>query len=242
MRKEKHLNPVETLPVRQTRHKKHNEKDLHKRIDRAYKRIKDIYRKKGLRYALYLSFRLLTCPIKTIFQLMPQGKKYVDVGCGYGLMSLWTALVFPEAHVTGMDVVPSRIEVAGHLAANEGIKNISFQVKDITRESIDHSEVIMLIDLFHHVPFEKQMPFLKHCIDKTPKGGYIVFKDIDRTPWWKFQVNYIQDLLFTGQRTYCRHKDEYMEFFDKHGFEVEYFNLKKGYPYSHHLIRARKAG
>jgi 2-polyprenyl-3-methyl-5-hydroxy-6-metoxy-1,4-benzoquinol methylase len=240
MRKEAHLKPSEILPAWQTRYKKHDEKDSYKRINRAYKRIKDIYRRRSLRHSIYALSRLLTCPVKGIFQLMPPAKKYADVGCGYGLISLWTALVFPGAHVTGMDVVPSRIEFADQLAASEDINNLSFQVKDITKESIDHSEIIMLIDLFHHVPFEKQFPFLKQCIDKTPKGGYIVFKDIDRKPWWKFRVNYFQDLLFTWAKTYCRDKDEYLEFFQKNGFEAEYFDLKKGYPYSHYLIRARK--
>lgn len=195
-------------------------------------------------YSFYTFYRLLTCPIKKIFQLIPGGKNYVDVGCGYGFISLWTALVFPEARVIGMDAVQSRIEFASRIAAAEKIKNLTFLAKDITREVIEDLsyEIILLIDLFHHVAFENQLSFLRQCIDKTPKGGYIVFKDIDRKPWWKFRVNYIQDFLFTREKTYCRDKDQYMEFFRENGFEAEYFDLKKGYPYSHYLIRARKAG
>jgi 2-polyprenyl-3-methyl-5-hydroxy-6-metoxy-1,4-benzoquinol methylase len=183
---------------------------------------------------------LRTCPIKQIFHLIPEGKHYIDVGCGYGFISLWTALVFPEANVIGMDVIEPRINFANQLVAETNIKNLNFMVKDITKETIDNSEIILLIDLFHHVPFENQLPFLKQCIEKTPEGGYIVFKDIDRKPWWKFRFNYIQDFLFTRQRTYCRDKDEYMEYFRENGFEAEYFDLKKGYAYAHYLIRAKK--
>jgi 2-polyprenyl-3-methyl-5-hydroxy-6-metoxy-1,4-benzoquinol methylase len=218
------------------------EDDLPTRIHNAYKQIRKIYRKKGPLHSFYTFYRLLTCPIKEIFQLIPEGKNYIDVGCGYGFISLWTALVFPGARVIGMDVVQSRIEFAHQLTSSEEINNLSFLVKDITTETMAHwqYEIILLIDLFHHVAFENQLSFLRQCTDKTPKGGYIVFKDIDRKPWWKFRVNYIQDFLFTGEKTYCRDKDEYMEFFQENGFEAEYFDLKKGYPYSHYLIRARK--
>ncbi|MCP5102595.1 MAG: methyltransferase domain-containing protein [bacterium] len=213
---------------------------MNERIEAAYKRIKSIYKKKGFYYSFYTFYRNVTCPMKRIFQLIPEGKNYIDVGCGYGFISIWTALVFPGSRVQGMDVVETRIAYAAQLAAEAEIDNLSFSVKDITRETIEDSEIILLIDLFHHVPFESQLPFLKQCIDKTPRGGYIVFKDIDRKPWWKFRVNYIQDFLFTRERTYSRDKDEYMEFFRKNGFEAEYFDLKKGYPYSHYLVRARK--
>ncbi len=162
----------------------------------------------------------------------------MDVGCGYGFISIWTALVFPDARVTGMDLIQSRITFAKEMTKD--IQNLQFQVKDVRSDTIDQAEIILLIDLFHHVPFENQLPFLKQCIEKTPPGGYIVFKDIDRKPWWKFRVNYIQDYLFTRERTYCRDKDQYMEYFKENGFDAEYFDLKKGYPYSHYLIRAKK--
>ncbi|MCP4213350.1 MAG: class I SAM-dependent methyltransferase [bacterium] len=210
-------------------------------IDAAYEKIKAIYKKKGAMQSFYTFYRFLSCPLKRIFHLIPKGNNYIDVGCGFGFISLWTALVFPDARVTGMDVVPSRITLASQLAKNENINNLEFKVKDITKDTVEDAEIILLIDLFHHVPFESQLPFLKQCMDKTPPGGWIVFKDIDRKPWWKFRVNYIQDYLFTGEKTYSRNKDEYMEFFKQHGFEVEYFDLKKKYAYSHYLIRAHRA-
>ncbi|MCP5053553.1 MAG: class I SAM-dependent methyltransferase [bacterium] len=214
------------------------QEQLNRQIEEAYRHIQEIYRKKGRLHSFYNFYRHLTCPIRRIFELIPEGKNYIDVGCGFGFISLWTALVFPHSKVIGMDLVESRIAGANELAVD--IENLSFQVKDIRGATIDHSEIILLIDLFHHVPFEHQIPFLRQCIDKTPSGGYIVFKDIDRKPWWKFRVNYIQDFLFTRERTYCRAKDEYMDFFKENGFEPEYFDLKKGYAYSHYLIRARK--
>jgi 2-polyprenyl-3-methyl-5-hydroxy-6-metoxy-1,4-benzoquinol methylase len=216
--------------------------NLKKRIENAYKQIRTIYREKGLFQSFYTYYRIKSCPMKRIFHLIPEAKNYIDVGCGFGFMSLWTALVFPDANVFGMDIGENRITFANQLAKDAGIKNLNFLVKDITKESIQqwNPEIILLIDLFHHIPFESQFPFLQDCIDKTPEGGYIVFKDIDRKPWWKFRVNYIQDYLFTRERTYSRHKDEYIDFFKAKGFDVEYFDLKKGYPYSHYLIRAKK--
>lgn len=210
------------------------------RIEWAYRQIRGIYREKGLRYSFYISYRILTCPIKRIFHLIPEGLNYVDVGCGYGLISLWIALAFQHVNVIGIDVVKSRIEFCRKLADEAGVKNLRFCVTDITKETIDNSEIILLINLLHHIPFADQLSVLKQCINKTSRGGYIVFKDIDRTPSWKYLVNYIQDDLLRREKTYCRSKDEYMKFFKKNGFEAEYFDLKRHYPYSHYLIRARK--
>jgi 2-polyprenyl-3-methyl-5-hydroxy-6-metoxy-1,4-benzoquinol methylase len=212
--------------------------DVQHRIEAAYQHIKQIYKNKGKLHSFYNFYRHLSCPIKRIFQLIPEGKHYIDVGCGYGFISIWTALVFPDAEVRGMDVIESRIQLANKMAAD--IKNLNFEVKDVRNDTIDQAEIILLIDLFHHVPFEHQLPFLKDCIDKTPQNGYIVFKDIDRKPWWKYKVNYIQDYLFTREKTYSRDKDEYMAFFKENNCQPEYFDIKKGYPYSHYLIRAKK--
>lgn len=208
------------------------------RIDAAYVKIREIYRKRGLKHRFYNFYRHWTCPIREIFRHFPQGRHYIDVGCGNGFITIWTALVFPGAAVEGMDLQAQRIVAAKEMAGE--IKNLRFMVRDITREEIQDAEIILLIDLFHHIPFASQMPFLKQCTDRTPVGGYIVFKDIDRRPWWKFWVNFMQDFLFTGGRTYSRDREEYIRYFREHGFEAEYFDLMKGYPYSHYLIRARK--
>lgn len=210
------------------------------RIENAYRSIKKIYRAKGLSSAFYTFYRNATCPIRDIFSHIPKGKRYVDIGCGFGFISIWTAMVFPEAQVQGFDLIPSRIQFASRLADSAGISNLSFQTADITREEVVPADIVLLIDLFHHIPFESQFPFLKQCIDKSPPGATIIFKDIDRHPFWKFWVNYVQDLLFTRAKTYSRSKDEYMEFFRNSGLEATYIDLKKGYPYAHYLIRAKK--
>ena len=60
------------------------EKQQKERIEVAYKEIKSIYKRKGLYYTFYTFYRNFTCPIKRIFQLIPSGKSYIDIGCGYG--------------------------------------------------------------------------------------------------------------------------------------------------------------
>ncbi len=208
-------------------------------IEEAYSRIKAIYKEKGVFHSFYTFYRHLTCPIKKIFTLIPEEKTILDIGCGFGFISLWTALVFRNSTVKGMDLVKERIDFASDLCKD--IPNLSFEVKDITKDNLEENgNMILLIDLFHHVPFESQLPFLKQCMDRIPSGGYIIFKDIDRRPWWKYKVNYIQDYIFTKEKTFSRDRREYMKFFEEEGFETEYFDLMKFYPYSHYLIRARK--
>ena len=221
------------VSARRPENKMDRRKDLH------YQRLRKIYREKGWFYAFYTFYRTFTCPIHTIFDIIPGNRDtMIDVGCGYGFISLWAALAFPNCRVLGIDVNQNRIQFARTISGD--IPNLSFEVKDITVDEVKTSDVILLIDLFHHIPFDKHFHFLDQCINKVPPGGAIIFKDIDRRPWWKFMVNYIQDTVFTRSRVFCRHRSEYIDYFQNRGFSTEYFSLMKGYPYAHYLIRAIK--
>ncbi len=207
-------------------------------IEESFNRLKNIYKKEGLFYSFYTFYRNQTCPMKDIFNLIPSGKIIIDVGAGMGFISIWTALAFKDSIVRGFELNKNRVEFANRLS--QDIKNVTFEVKDITKDTIIEGDIILLIDLFHHVPYDAQFDFLSKCINKIPKGGYIVFKDIDRTPKWKFFVNYIQDFLFSRQKIYCRSSNEYIDFFKKNGFVTEYIDLSKGYAYPHYMIKAKK--
>ncbi|KAK8199686.1 UbiE family methyltransferase [Phyllosticta capitalensis] len=56
--------------------------------------------------------------------------KILDVGCGPGSISTTLAPYVPEGHVTGVDYSPEAVAVGEQLAANAGVKNVSFQTAD----------------------------------------------------------------------------------------------------------------
>lgn len=208
------------------------------KIEESYKKLKKIYKKEGLLYGFYTFYRNQTCPMKDIFNQIPPGKTIVDVGAGFGFISIWSALTITNSTIKGYELNEGRVKFANRISKD--IDNVSFDVKDITKDSQFEGDIILLIDLFHHVPFDSQFDFLSKCMDKIPEGGFIIFKDIDRTPKWKFFINFIQDFIFSRQKIYCRDSKEYIDFFNKNGFKTEYIDLSKGYAYPHYMIKVRK--
>src|SRR5216117_2955117 len=50
--------------------------------------------------------------LEAIGQYFPERGEILDLGCGFGLFSLYYAIMGPERRVTGVDLNPRRIEMA----------------------------------------------------------------------------------------------------------------------------------
>ena len=60
------------------------------------------------------------------------GQRVLDIGCGFGDTSQRIAeLVGPEGEVVGVDVAPRFIETATREAADAGVGNVTFEVRDV---------------------------------------------------------------------------------------------------------------
>ncbi len=73
-------------------------------------------------------------------------KQVLDVGCGEGELSRKIMMLAPQACVTGIDVLPDRIE-----SARQGYPHATFLVSDIeTFESDQTYDLITAIDVLEH--------------------------------------------------------------------------------------------
>jgi SAM-dependent methyltransferase len=64
-------------------------------------------------------------------------RKIIDIGCGAGATTLATAQALPNATVTGIDLSPTLIEIARHLAETQ--TSASFECVDITVAAPNHA-------------------------------------------------------------------------------------------------------
>jgi cyclopropane fatty-acyl-phospholipid synthase-like methyltransferase len=121
-----------------------------------------------------------------IGQYLPEQGRVLDVGCGFGLFSLYYASVSPGLTIVGMDRNARRIEMAAVAAARLGLGNARYEVGD-ARDFRGGGlfDAVYMLDIVHHIPEEAVRPLLEQVAKVLPARGRLLVKDVDRRPAWK---------------------------------------------------------
>lgn len=108
-------------------------------------------------------------------RLVPKRGKIVDLGCGYGFLSLMLKMTSPERDILGIDYDEVKIRVANHIAKD--YDGLSFQVGDVVAFEQVAVDVFILSDVLHYLPFNLQRTLLQRCIDSLTPDGMIIIRD-----------------------------------------------------------------
>src|SRR2546427_10785680 len=65
-----------------------------------------------------------------IGQYLPETGTVLDIGCGFGLFSLYYAQLRPAARFRGLDLNPRRIAIATKAARRLGLANVQYAIGD----------------------------------------------------------------------------------------------------------------
>jgi 2-polyprenyl-3-methyl-5-hydroxy-6-metoxy-1,4-benzoquinol methylase len=97
-----------------------------------------------------------------IGQYLPAAGPVLDIGCGFGLFSLYYAATGRGRFLRGLDLSPRRIAMARQAALRLGIDNAAYQQGD-AREFKGDGEVAgaYMLDIVHHVPPDSVPPLLR---------------------------------------------------------------------------------
>jgi cyclopropane fatty-acyl-phospholipid synthase-like methyltransferase len=127
-----------------------------------------------------------------IGQYLPEEGPVLDIGCGFGLFSLYYASTGPRRFVRGLDLNARRIALARRAAARLGLDNVAYEAGD-ARDFKGDGEVsaAYMLDIVHHVPPARVPPLLRALRRSLPVGGRLLVKDVDTRPvlkrwftWW----------------------------------------------------------
>jgi len=118
-----------------------------------------------------------------IGQYLPETGPVLDIGCGFGLFSLYYAATGPRRFVRGLDVNRRRIAMARRAAARLGLANVAYEEGD-ARDYKGDGEVAAayMLDIVHHIPPETVPPLLRALRRALPAGGRLLVKDVDTHP------------------------------------------------------------
>jgi cyclopropane fatty-acyl-phospholipid synthase-like methyltransferase len=118
-----------------------------------------------------------------IGQYLPDEGPVLDIGCGFGLFSLYYAASGPRRFVRGLDLNGRRIALARRAAARLGLDNVAYEEGD-ARDFKGDGEVsaAYMLDIVHHVPPASVPPLLRALRRCLPAGGRLLVKDVDTRP------------------------------------------------------------
>ena len=118
-----------------------------------------------------------------IGQYLPATGPVLDIGCGFGLFSLYYASVGPRRVLRGIDLNPRRIAMARRAAARLGVENATYEQGD-AREFKGDGEMAAayMLDIVHHMPAPTVRPLLRELHRCLRPGGYLLVKDVDTHP------------------------------------------------------------
>lgn len=173
---------------------------------------------------------------------VPRQGRIVDVGCGTGVFANLLALESAERTVRGYDLAPAVIVAAREAA--RGLDNVAFEVADIGAavEAEAPPDVVTAIDLFHHLPPDRQVAMIAAIHRMLKPGGLFLLKDLDAAPTWKRWANWWHDALVArgNPRIHVRSRQDYAALLTAAGFTVETILLPQAY-LAHVLYVCRKA-
>src|SRR5256712_12479114 len=91
--------------------------------------------------------------LEEIGQYLPPSGPVLDIGCGFGLFSLYYAATGPGRFVRGLDLSARRIAMARRAAGRLGLENGAYEVRDARDFKGDTPGApAYMLAILHHVP------------------------------------------------------------------------------------------
>ena len=211
--------------------------------DEAIRRIIGSYESALVRAYSRVRFTILRPPfLEEIGQYLPVDGDILDMGCGFGLFSLYFASLEPGRRITGVDLDAKRIELATHSAARLGLHNLTYEACDaVTWRTPKRFDAIYMLDLIHHLPVSGVESFLTAVTSRLKPGGILLLKDVAPTPRYKALFTLALDRLMVGMDP-IRYwpPNELAAILEGLGFEVMRHRMTDILPYPHLLYVCRR--
>jgi 2-polyprenyl-3-methyl-5-hydroxy-6-metoxy-1,4-benzoquinol methylase len=161
----------------------------------------------------------------------------LDIGCGFGLFSLYYASTGPGRLVRGIDLNPRRIGMARRAARRLGLENVVYEELDARHFKGDSPvSAAYMLDIVHHLPDDAVPSLLRELHRAIAPGGLLMVKDVDTRPAPKRWFTWALDKLM-NPRAPVRYwsSEELTGALGDVGFTVRHHLMVDVLPYPHIL-------
>lgn len=182
--------------------------------------------------------------LQEIGQYLPREGRILDLGCGFGLFSLYFAIDAPTRDLTGVDLDSERIEAATQCAARLGVENVHYTASDVLDwQGTEPFDAIFMLDLIHHLPREQVAGFLERVAQLIVPGGVLLLKDVSNRPYYKMLFTLLLDWMMVGaEPIHYWDPSELCALVEDLGFSVKRHTINDFLPYPHILYVCTRAG
>jgi len=177
-----------------------------------------------------------------IGQYLPQRGTVLDVGCGFGLFSLYYAGLSPQLRVHGLDLNPKRVAMAQAAARRLGLTNVEYEVKDARAFAAAREyQAAYMLDVVHHIARDEAKRLLSSIAETLPLGGVLILKDVDTHPaykrWFTRALDWAMD---PDARVNYWSAADLQDTLERIGFRVYRHKMNDVMPYPHVLYICSK--
>jgi cyclopropane fatty-acyl-phospholipid synthase-like methyltransferase len=172
-----------------------------------------------------------------IGQYLPERGRVLDLGCGFGLFSLYYASVYPDLEIEGLDLNPRRIAMARAAAERLGLGNARYEVGNVMDfRGATSFDAVYMLDIVHHILPETVRPLLEQVAKALPAGRLLLIKDVDTQPAYKRWFTHALDAIM-DPRSPVRYwgAEELQQLLEEVGFRVRRHLMVDILPYPHIL-------
>lgn len=180
--------------------------------------------------------------LEELDQYLPAEGQTVDLGCGFGLFSLYFASATSTRRLLGIDLSDRRVQAATRCARRLGLDNVSYQVGDATDTALpERLGGVYMLDLLHHVPPDCVPVLLQRVHTALRDDGVLLVKDVDTSPAYKRWFTLMLDRAMVGMEPirYWSAR-EMIAMLENAGFRVYTHEMRDLLPYPHRLYICSK--
>ena len=114
---------------------------------------------------------------KSFENYLPKKGEIIDIGCGYGFLSIMLGFMGKERHITGIDYDDEKISIAANCISKNKFTN--FIHADVTRYEFSEADAFIINDVLHYLQPQQQIDLIKRCVNKLNKNGVMIIRDAD---------------------------------------------------------------
>ncbi|NND81663.1 MAG: class I SAM-dependent methyltransferase [Gammaproteobacteria bacterium] len=134
---------------------------------------------------------------------LQDGQKVLELGCGWGSLTLWMAEHYPNSQITGVSNSVSQRGYILEQAAQRGLENIEIQTCDVNKLTLPASQYdrVISIEMFEHMRNYRQL-MENIAAWLTPQGKLFVHIFVHRVVMYPFDIqgedDWMSRYFFTG--------------------------------------------
>lgn len=190
---------------------------------------------------LKIKYRPIICPFNTLLDYAKENTSVFDIGCGSGQFCALVAKFTPVKKIMGIEIFQRLIDNAKIVNKQFDTKELTFEVFDGKNipDKINEYDIVYMIDVYHHIPKDYQVQFMKNVYAKMKIGSKLVFKDINAGhPFVYF--NKLHDIVFAGEIGNEISADTAKKILSECGFKIVEEYKKTSFVYPHYFTICQK--